>query len=329
MPIAPHDEWLNRILVAVKKTSHLLDIGDHLRVEIQAKAPGPGTVAAGDFPNGIVVHVEIDRIPEHGRWIRPAGQVADKIGLVFLRITELVRHFMGGDERLQKDRNGGVHLPFTGKSIVVTLEAEVIAGVAEKGGLDGPGIIVQEGKTGGGKPVSFVGAAEKVPLAKDRIPLFPGHLPGIIIQPGLQGDGQGIEVGHGIGGHPQFELTGDSPPVVVEAPEQVEEDINEEEEKDSLLQPGYKIGPVELPGKKEAEKLVGAKEDDQDEEAVEKVADADRYPPEYKALKTCNQRVDAVGVVALHPVRIETHPFDTDGRQDQEDPGPAFHEMVE
>ena len=82
---------------------------------------------------------------------------------------------MGGNERLQKRPGWCSMSAIHRKKHCNDSKPRVSAGVAEKGGLDGrPGIVVTGRKIAGGgdKPSKLRGgAAGKVPLAKDRVPV--------------------------------------------------------------------------------------------------------------------------------------------------------------
>ena len=52
--------------------------------------------------------------------------------LRFLSITQLVSYFMAGDKRLRKNRDCCIHLRFSGKRIIITLETKIISHITEQ-----------------------------------------------------------------------------------------------------------------------------------------------------------------------------------------------------
>jgi len=111
-------------------------------------------------------------------------------------------------------------------------------------------------------------------------------------------------------------LTGDPPAVIVESPEKIEEYINEQEEKNDLLQSRGEIGPGELLPENDPEELKGLEQYDENEEAVEEVARTERDPSEQQTLEPGNEGIKAVSVVLFHPVGVPGNPLNRDGQDD-------------
>jgi hypothetical protein len=152
------------------------------------------------------------------------------------------------------------------------------------------------------------------------------YLAGVLIQPGLQGKSERVQFFHAVPLYFDAKLSRNSPPVIVQSPEEIETDINKENEENSLLKTRRKVLTGKLLSEQQPEKPVKLIYYNYNEKGIEQVSNTDGDPAKKSPLNIRNDRVNAVGIIIFHPSGVPGGPFDENSQDNQQYPAPAFHQ---
>jgi hypothetical protein len=114
--------------------------------------------------------------------------------------------------------------------------------------------------------------------------------------------------------------------VIIQAPEKIEENIDEKKKEEELLQAGDQVLPGESFFENSFEELEGLEQNHQSQKAIENIPYTERYPTKKKPLRLCDPWKKPLAIVLLYPIRIPGCPFDENAQNDQDYPTPAFHQ---